>query len=164
MSPVIGPERSPTVAACISYVPLRASAILEWGASAPKTMRRSTGESGSVGSSVSTLMSKKPVPFVDVQAPRRSDGSERLSRRVSVRLSSPTSYMHAETPACPRTTPSLPRADSAPYTYDDMVGNGNEGCGVDAPAAAPAAAPVAPCGEEGSATADARYAAATSSR
>ena len=163
MSPVIGSERFPNVAACSSYVPLRASAIREWDASAPKTMRRSTGERGSVGSSVSTLMSKNPVPLVDVQAPRGSDGSARLSKRVSVRLSSPTSYMHAETPAWPRTAPSLPRADSVPYTYDDMVGNGNAGGGAEAPDALEAA-PAGPRGADAPAAASARYAAATSSR
>ena len=162
LNPLIGSERLPAVTACSAYVALRASAILEWGASASKTMRRSTGESGSVGSSVSRLMPKNPVLSVAVQAPRGSDGSARLSRSVSVRLSSPTSYMQAETPGWPRTMPSLPRADSVPYTYDDMVGSGSAG-EEEAPAAAEA-----PLAEDAAAAAAAataaRYAAAASSR
>ena len=105
LNPRTASERFPTVVPCSSYVRLPASATLYRGPSAANTIRRSTSERGSVGSSVSTLMSKKPVPSVAVQAPRGSAGSARLSRSVSVRLSSPTSYMQTEAPGW---TPRVP--------------------------------------------------------
>ena len=107
LKPLTASDRLPTVAACSSYVRSAASDTLARGPSALNTMRRSTFESGSDGSSVSMLIPKNPSASVAAQAPRGSDGSPKFTSGASVRLSPPTSYMQASAPGWP---PSIPPA------------------------------------------------------